>query len=84
MKQTAANKGHKKCALVKPLKGSFSVSGAAGPNSFKFSGKLGGKALKPGPTGWSAAPAARSRKPPSRSSNEAPADCGARLLARWL
>ena len=48
MKQTAANKAHKKCSLFKPLKGSFSVAGAAGPNSFKFSGKLGGKALKPG------------------------------------
>ena len=48
MKQTAANKAHKKCSSFKLLKGSFSVTGAAGPNSFRFSGKLGGKTLKPG------------------------------------
>ena len=46
--KTAANKSKKKCVITKPLKGGFSVSGATGTNSFKFSGKLGGKALKPG------------------------------------
>jgi hypothetical protein len=49
VKKTAANKSHKTCVIYKPLKGRFSVPGAAGANSFKFSGRLGGKALKPGP-----------------------------------
>jgi hypothetical protein len=31
------------------MKGSFSVAGASGSNRFRFSGRLGGKALKPGP-----------------------------------
>jgi hypothetical protein len=48
VKQTAANKAHKKCSFYKPIKGSFSVTGAGGPNSFKFSGRIGGKPLKPG------------------------------------
>jgi hypothetical protein len=48
VKQTAANKAHKKCSFYKPLKGSFSVTGATGSNSFRFSGRLGGKPLKPG------------------------------------
>jgi hypothetical protein len=49
VKQTHANSGHKKCVIYKPLKGRFSVQGAAGANSFRFSGKIGGKTLKPGP-----------------------------------
>jgi hypothetical protein len=47
-KQTASNKTKKKCPLYKPLKGSFAHSGVAGQNRFKFSGRLGGKPLKPG------------------------------------
>jgi hypothetical protein len=47
--QTAKNKDHKSCARYKPLKGSFTHSGAAGANSFKFSGRLSNKkALSPG------------------------------------
>lgn len=49
VKQTRANKSKKRCVIYKPLKGRFSVKGAAGANSFKFSGKVGGRALKPGP-----------------------------------
>lgn len=50
VKQTRGNKkGHKSCVIYKPLKGRFSVQGAAGTNSFKFSGKVRGRALKPGP-----------------------------------
>jgi hypothetical protein len=49
VKQSAANKRHKRCVIYKPLTSSFSVTGAAGTNSFKFSGKIDGKALKPGP-----------------------------------
>ena len=48
VKQTAANKGKKKCDLAKPLKGGFSETGAAGQNRFKFTGRLGSRALKPG------------------------------------
>jgi hypothetical protein len=48
VKQTKANKGKKKCALLKPLGPSFSATGTAGGNGFKFSGRLGNKALKPG------------------------------------
>ncbi len=48
VKQTSANKGKKKCDLAKPLKGGFSEAGAAGQNRFKFTGRLGSKALKPG------------------------------------
>jgi hypothetical protein len=46
--KTKANKGKPKCPLYKAVKGGFTHSGAAGANSFKFSGRIGGKALKPG------------------------------------
>lgn len=48
VKKTRANKGKKKCALYKPIKGGFAHSGATGQNTFKFSGRIGGKSLKPG------------------------------------
>jgi hypothetical protein len=48
VKQTPANKGKKKCDLAKRLKAGFSETGAAGQNRFKFTGRLGSKALKPG------------------------------------
>jgi hypothetical protein len=48
VKQTRANRTRKKCPLFKPVKGGFTHSGQAGPNRFKFSGRLNGKALKPG------------------------------------
>jgi hypothetical protein len=48
VKRTKANKSGKKCALYKPVKGDFSHSGAAGLNTFKFSGRIGGKGLAPG------------------------------------
>ena len=47
-KQTAANRGRKKCARYRLLKGGFTDQGAAGTNSFRFSGRPRGKALKPG------------------------------------
>ncbi len=46
-KKTKRNSRHKTCAFYRPLAGSFSHSGAAGANSFRFSGRLGGRALKP-------------------------------------
>ena len=45
---TKANRGKKKCVIFKPIKSGFAHSGAAGQNSFKFSGRIGGAALKPG------------------------------------
>ena len=47
-KQTASNKTKKKCPLYKPRQGQLPHSGAAGQNKFKFSGRVGNKALKPG------------------------------------
>lgn len=47
-KLTPGNRGRKPCPLFKPLSGSFDHPGAAGANSFKFTGRLGGKALRPG------------------------------------
>jgi hypothetical protein len=47
-KQTAANRDRKRCTRYKALKGGFSHAGAAGQNSFKFSGRIRGKALSPG------------------------------------
>jgi hypothetical protein len=48
VKQTRQNKGHGKCVLAKPVKGSFSHPGATGQNQFKFSGRIGGRNLAPG------------------------------------
>jgi hypothetical protein len=48
VKQTRANKTKKRCSRFKPVKGSFNHSGQVGANSFKFSGRLNGKGLKPG------------------------------------
>lgn len=43
-----ANRGKAKCTRSVPVKGGFTDQGAAGPNSFRFAGKVGGKALGPG------------------------------------
>ncbi|HEY5977002.1 MAG TPA: choice-of-anchor Q domain-containing protein [Solirubrobacterales bacterium] len=48
VKQTKANRSKKRCPLFKSVKGSFSLEGIAGANSFRFSGRVNGKALKPG------------------------------------
>jgi len=48
LKKTGANADRKPCPIWKALKAGFSHGGVAGPNSFKFSGKLAGKALVPG------------------------------------
>jgi hypothetical protein len=49
VKQTHGNRKHKACTFYRPTAGQFSVTGAAsGNNSFRFSGRVGGKALKPG------------------------------------
>ena len=48
VKQTRANRTKKRCSRFKAVKGTFTHSGQAGADSFKFSGRLNGKALKPG------------------------------------
>jgi hypothetical protein len=48
VKQTAANKGKAKCTFAKKLGGDFTDEGTTGQNHFKFTGRLGSKALKPG------------------------------------
>ena len=57
--------------LYKKIKGSFSVTGAAGQNSFKFSGRIGGKPLKPGSYRLTGAAGGATKTAASRSSNEA-------------
>jgi hypothetical protein len=46
--QTHKNAKAKRCTRVVTLHGSFARSGLAGLNSFRFTGRLGGKTLKPG------------------------------------
>jgi hypothetical protein len=48
VKPTKANRTKRRCSRFKPVKGSFTHAGQAGQNRFKFSGRLNGKALKPG------------------------------------
>jgi hypothetical protein len=48
VKQTRANRTKKRCSRFKPMKGTFTHSGQAGSNGFKFSGRIAGKGLKPG------------------------------------
>lgn len=48
VRQTKANRGKKKCPLFRPVKGGFTHGGAVGANSFRFSGRLGARALAPG------------------------------------
>jgi hypothetical protein len=47
-RQTAANRGRKRCTRFKAMKSAFSLQGLAGGNAFKFSGRLRGRALRPG------------------------------------
>jgi hypothetical protein len=47
-RQTPANRTKRKCTRFRKLRGGFSHRGAAGPNSFRFSGRLRSRALKPG------------------------------------
>jgi hypothetical protein len=48
VRPTRGNASKPACTFFKPLKGGFALSGAAGANSFKFRGRLGGKTLSPG------------------------------------
>lgn len=48
VKEPPSSHGKKKCSKLKKLKQGFTVSGNAGPNSFKFTGRLGNRALAAG------------------------------------
>jgi hypothetical protein len=45
---SSRNRKAKKCVRFVKVKGAFSHNGAAGVNSFRFTGRVGGKALRPG------------------------------------
>ena len=47
-KQTEANRSKKRCTRHRALKIGFVLQGVAGDNGFRFSGRVGAKALKPG------------------------------------
>ncbi len=59
-KRTSANAARKRCDLR--LKGSFKHQGAAGPNSFVFTGRLKGRKLAPGRYNLVAKPAGAGAK----------------------
>ena len=46
--RTRANRSRPRCTRWKKVSGSFTRSGEAGRNSFRFTGRIGGKRLKPG------------------------------------
>jgi hypothetical protein len=48
VKPARRNRGHKRCARFVAVKGGFDRLGAAGPNGFRFSGRVGGRKLRPG------------------------------------
>jgi hypothetical protein len=45
--KTHANRKKKSCTLWKAVKGSFTIKGKPGKNTFTFTGRIGGKSLKP-------------------------------------
>ena len=47
-KQTEANRSKKRCTRYRALKSGFVLQGVAGENGFRFSGRVGAKALRPG------------------------------------
>jgi hypothetical protein len=58
VKPTKANRRAQKCTRMVTLLGSFTRSGSAGANAFKFTGRLLGHKLKPGPYRLVATPTA--------------------------
>jgi hypothetical protein len=48
VRPTRRNRKARRCTRTVTLHGSFAERGAAGANSFRFTGRLGRKALKPG------------------------------------
>jgi hypothetical protein len=58
VRPTKALRKAKNCTRIVAVRGSFTRNGVAGQNSFKFTGRLGGKALTPGNYNLIATPAA--------------------------
>ena len=58
VKPTRRNRNARKCKRVVRVRGSFTRTGSAGPNSFRFMGRIGGRKLKPGDYLLRATPAA--------------------------
>jgi hypothetical protein len=48
VKPTRQNRGARKCTRRVRVRGSFTRTGGAGPNRFRFMGRVGGRKLKPG------------------------------------
>jgi hypothetical protein len=48
VKRTRSNAGDKECTYFTPVKGVFTRASTTGSNHFVFSGRIGGKTLKPG------------------------------------
>jgi len=46
-RRTRRNRGRRRCSLFRAVPGSFTVTGHPGPNSFRFSGRLNGRRLRP-------------------------------------
>ncbi len=59
--QSKRNRKARKCTRVVTLKGSFMQTAKAGANSFHFTGRLGGKRLKPGKYQLVATPSANGK-----------------------
>jgi hypothetical protein len=55
--QTRANRSGRRCTLFRPVPGSFTHAGGVNVNSFRFTGRLGGKTLKPASYRLNAVPA---------------------------
>jgi uncharacterized delta-60 repeat protein len=49
VKPTGKNRKRGRCVRWLPVKGSFTHAGNGGPNAFTFTGRIGGKKLRPGP-----------------------------------
>jgi hypothetical protein len=62
VKPTRKNRKGKRCTRTVTLKGSFSRNGVAGQNSFRFTGRLNGRKLKPGRYRLVATPTAGGKK----------------------
>jgi hypothetical protein len=58
---TKRNRKARKCKRLVTLRGNFTQSGIAGTNGFRFTGRIGGKALRPGRYKLAASPTANGR-----------------------
>ena len=73
MKPTRKNRKARKCTRRTTLPGSFTVTGNPGANSFRFTGRLADKRLKPGSYRLVATPTAFGESGP-------PASAGFRIV----